>query len=115
VTTLIQDYQFGRIVVDGREYRSDVIVLPDRVKADWWRLEGHRLQVADLEHVLAAAPDVLIVGTGSVGLMRVDHEVTERLKAEGIEVVAARTREACEEYNRRCAEERVAAALHLTC
>ena len=28
----IEDYRFGRIVVNGRAYTSDVIVFPDRVK-----------------------------------------------------------------------------------
>ena len=79
----------GRILIDGREYRSDVIILPEGIKTDWWRLEGHLLQVADLKDVLDAAPDVLIVGTGSSGLMRVADEVAERLTAEGLELVAA--------------------------
>jgi hypothetical protein len=31
----IDSYEFGRIVIDGREYRADVIILPERVVADW--------------------------------------------------------------------------------
>lgn len=112
---MIDSYQFGCIVIDGREYRSDVIILPEGIKADWWRLEGHRLQEDDLKDVFAAAPEVLMVGTGSAGMMRVSDEVAERLKAEGIELVVARTAEACEEYNRRCSKAPAAAALHLTC
>ena len=112
---MIEEYQFGRIVIDGCEYRRDVIILPESIKADWWRLEGHLLQVADLQDVLAAAPDVLIVGTGNSGVMQVADEVRQRLAAEGIELHALRTPLACEEYNRRLGRGDVAAALHLTC
>jgi hypothetical protein len=115
VRLVIDEYGSGRIVIDGREYRGDVIILPTRVKADWWRQEGHRLHVADLDDVLAAAPDVLIVGTGSAGLMRIADEVRQRLSSEGIELLPDRTPRACDEYNRRCGDARVAAALHLTC
>ena len=44
----IEDYRFGRVVIDGRAYTSDVIVFPDRVKDNWWRNEGHELCPADL-------------------------------------------------------------------
>lgn len=33
----IERYSFGSISVGGRSYTSDLIVLPDRIVADWWR------------------------------------------------------------------------------
>ena len=33
----IESYSFGEVVIDGKRYRSDVIVFPDRVKPNWWR------------------------------------------------------------------------------
>src|SRR5438552_3119615 len=45
--TRIDDYRFGRVVVDGEEQTRDVIVLPERVLRDWWRADGHRLVLAD--------------------------------------------------------------------
>jgi pimeloyl-ACP methyl ester carboxylesterase len=48
----IEGYRFGRIVVDGEEQTRDVIVLPDRVVTNWWRADGHKLVLADLEAVL---------------------------------------------------------------
>jgi hypothetical protein len=47
----LEDYSFGRIVVDGDEHTRDLIVLPDRVVANWWRREGHSLVIEDLEQV----------------------------------------------------------------
>ena len=49
--TRIDHYDFGRIVIDGREETRDLIILPDRVVRDWWRQEGHVLVVDDLGEV----------------------------------------------------------------
>ena len=44
----IDSYEFGRIVVDGRAYSQDLILLPDGIQDSWWRQESHLLQIADL-------------------------------------------------------------------
>lgn len=67
----IDDYDFGRIVIDGKTYTSDVIVYPERLDTSWWRKEGHLLQPEDITGVLDAEPEVLIIGTGYSGCMRV--------------------------------------------
>jgi len=111
----ITSYDFGQLSVGGREFRKDVIILPDRVLSPWWRREGHRLDAADLEAVLDAGHGVLVVGTGYHGNMRVPDETRKAVEQRGIELHVARTPEAVAFYNtmRRCAD--VVAALHLTC
>jgi len=112
----IEDYRFGRIVIDGRPYTSDVIVFPDRVKDGWWRNEGHELCLADLEEVVQEKPEVLVVGTGKSGLMRVLPKTEEYLEQQGIKLKVERTAQACQTFNRLCGSgEKVVAALHLTC
>jgi len=74
---MIDSYEFGRIVVDGQAYTSDLIILPDRVDAGWWRKEGHNLCVEDIEQAMSANPDVLVVGTGADGLMKVPDDTRE--------------------------------------
>jgi len=113
---LIDFYEFGHIVVDGIEYKRDIIILPDRVDSDWWRLEGHEFAERDLKKVLGAKPEVLIVGTGMEGRMKVLENAKRRLKEEGIELVAQKTDEAVKTYNELLkAGRRVVAALHLSC
>ena len=58
----IDSYEFGRIVIDGQEYTSDVIILPEGVRGNWWRQEGHVLKPGDLSTVLAAGPKALVIG-----------------------------------------------------
>jgi hypothetical protein len=111
----IDSYSFGRIVIDGRPYTADVIIYPGRVDASWWRQEGHLLQLADLPGVLEDPPEVLVVGVGANGVMKVDPEVERRLAELGVRLVARRSFEACEEYNRLAPTTRTVACIHLTC
>ena len=115
IINMIDSYQFGLIVVNGKRYYSDVIIFPDRVRDSWWRKSGHRLCLDDIAEVIAVNPEVLVVGTGSSGLVKVLPEVKQSLEARGIELIAQPTSEACNTYNQLCHSQRVVAALHLTC
>jgi len=112
---MVDSYSFGRITVDGVLYRSDLIIYPERVDSGWWRESGHSLGLGDLGEVLRYAPQVLIVGQGKFGRMKVEREVVEEARRRGIELRACPTEEAVREYNHRCGEAKVVAALHLTC
>jgi len=82
----------------------------------WWRQQGHALSVPDLEDVMVARPDVLVVGTGYFGRMSVSQETRRYLEGQGIQVRDARTSEAVHDFNELQKEHgRVVAALHLTC
>lgn len=112
----IEQYEFGRIDIAGKTYTSDVIIAPDEVRDGWWRKEGHSLHIDDLAEIVAAQPQVLVVGTGYYGRLHVPAKTREYLEARGIEVREARTGDAVQEFNRLqqdCA--RIVAALHLTC
>jgi hypothetical protein len=115
---LIESYDFGVMVVNGKRYTSDVIVFLDRVIDDWWRKEGHRLYVEDLKEILGGEqkPEVLLVGTGYYGIMKISPEVEKVLKSQGIELVVKPTTEAWQTFNELLASgRRVAGAFHLTC
>ncbi len=113
---MIEAYEFGRITVHGRSYSSDVIVYPDRVDASWWRKEGHELSPDDIGEILKAAPEVLVVGQGASGCMKVLPETGDLLREKGIELRSARTDQACTIFNDLSRQDRkVVAALHLTC
>jgi len=115
IINIVDSYQFGQIVISGKKYTSDVIIFPDRVKESWWRKSGHQLCLDDIAEVLTEKPEVLVVGTGASGLVRVLPEVKQSLDAQGIKLIAEPTSEACNTYNQLCHSQRVVAALHLTC
>jgi hypothetical protein len=111
----IEHYSFGKIIIDGKTYTSDVIIYPEKVDSSWWRKQGHSLHIDDLMNVIADKPELLIVGTGNSGVMVVPQETVSYLKLKGIEVNIARTDEAVKLFNRFQKEKRTIAALHLTC
>ncbi len=112
----IDAYESGRIDIGGKTFTSDVIVLSDEVLDSWWRKEGHRLQIEDLEAVVRAKPEMLVIGTGYFGRMVVPEETRRQLDSLGIDMVTERTGKAVKEFNRLQQQyARVAAALHLTC
>ncbi len=111
----IDSYHFGQIVVNGKNYSSDVVIFPDRVRDNWWKKRGHQLCLDDIAEVLTENPEVLVVGTGTSGLMKVLSEVKQTAQAQGIKLIVETTDKACNTYNRLCHSQRVVAALHLTC
>ncbi len=111
----ITQYSFGKIVINGRAYTSDVIIYPGRVDDKWWRREGHQLQAEDLAAVVEAGPEAVVVGTGDMGLMKVPAQTKAYLESKGIEVRIARTGQAVRLFNELQEKKRTVACLHLTC
>ncbi|MFC1932941.1 MTH938/NDUFAF3 family protein [Chloroflexota bacterium] len=71
----IDSYRFGEIVINGKSYSSDIVISPDRVRDNWCRKTGHELCLEDIAEVIAGNPEVLVVGTGASGLVKVLPEV----------------------------------------
>ena len=112
----ITHYEFGRIRIEGKDYDSDVIISADGVQDQWWRKEGHNLDVEDLGTILQRNPELLIVGSGYYGRMKVPDKTRDYLVEKGVRVEVINTTEAVTKYNelqKECA--RIVAALHLTC
>ncbi|MGH2819310.1 MAG: MTH938/NDUFAF3 family protein [Actinomycetota bacterium] len=112
--TRIDDYRFGRIVVDGTGHDRDVIILPGEVVPNWWREQGHSLVTSDLDQVMDALPQHLIIGTGAYGQMKPRAEALEDLRRKGVEVEVMKTDAAVRRYEE-LDPKTTAAALHLTC
>lgn len=113
---MINSYSFGQIVVDGKRYTSDVIIFPNRIKDNWWRREGHRVSIEELKEVIQEKPEVLVIGTGYFGFMKVPAEVKEHVKGKGIELIIQSTKDACNTFNSFLKSgKKVVAALHLAC
>jgi hypothetical protein len=112
---MITSYGFGKVVIDGIAYNSDVVVYPERTADGWWRKKGHELSKEDIREVLEYGPRLLIVGTGKFGMMKIPEEVASDIRASGIKLVVARTPRAVRLYNEVPPGTRAVAALHLTC
>ena len=113
---MIENYSFGQILIDGKKYNSDLIIFKDHIYDSWWRKEGHNLCIDDIKEIINKKPDVLIIGTGYFGLMKVPKELIENVKSSGTkQVIVKKTGDACNEYNKICKKKNIVAAFHLTC
>lgn len=113
---MIESYKFGKIVIDGKTYSSDLIIYEDKIEDNWWRQKGHSLSPDDIQKVIDAQPDLLIVGTGYSGLMKVPRKTKKFIEEKGIQLIAEKTPNAVKTYNGLSkTDEQVIAALHLTC
>ncbi len=86
----IDAYSFGSITIDGKTYRSDLIIYPDKIDQKWWRKSGHLLQMVDLRQITGYKPEILIIGTGASELMRIDPEVENSSPATSTIISVAR-------------------------
>lgn len=59
--------------------------------------------------------EILIVGTGAQGLLKVPPDTAAHFESSGIILIAEKTDEACRTYNELKNTSKVIAALHLTC
>jgi hypothetical protein len=113
---MIEDYAFGQITIDGRIYRTDVIIYPDgRVQDNWWRSQGHRLKVDDIDELIKSRPQWIVAGTGASGRMRPDTGLEVHLQQLGIRFEALPSAEALARFNRLYSKQPVGACFHLTC
>ena len=112
---MVESYSFGRMKISGNTYTSDLILYPDRIDSSWWRKTGHILCLEDIQEILEEQFEVLIVGTGFMGLMKVDEEVVRYAKSKGFDLIVEKTKQAASIFNTKSPEFKTIAAFHLTC
>ncbi|HEA83856.1 MAG: hypothetical protein H0Z16_08020 [Thermodesulfobacterium sp.] len=117
---MISHYSFGSLKFKDKTYNKDLIIIKtskeEKIFPNWWRKEGHRLQVEDLEEVWKNPVEYLVVGTGAYGVMKVDPEVERKAESLKIKIEAYKTDKAVKRFNELYSSNiTVAGAFHLTC
>ena len=113
---MIDAFSFGRITVDGVPYRNDIKIINNRVISDWWRQSGHRVELTDVEDVVAACPDILVMGTGEPGMMTISGKLRLYLADAGIQLIEEKTPLAVTTFNRLTnTGKSVSAGIHVGC
>lgn len=112
----IDSCSFGRIRVDGKDYRDDLIIYPEKQVVNWWRKDNHSVCFHDIKDVISRKPDLLIVGNGTIGHLRLELSVVRMLQKYNIPCRQAKTQEAAVLFNREIERGvRATGAFHLTC
>jgi hypothetical protein len=107
---------FGTLIIDGKEYSSDVIIYPDgKICDSWKRKKRHRLFMDDITDLIASEPKIIIAGTGKYGILKPEKGLRGLLEKKGINFFAYPIRKAVREYNKICGKIKVGVCFHLSC
>ncbi len=113
---MIEKYVFGKIVVNGVTYTNDIKIIQDTLIPDWWRKSGHQVGMDDVNDILDSETNILVIGTGKFGLMKLTSLLREKLIKKRIVVIEKNTSEAIKIFNQLYKEgKKVSAGFHLTC
>jgi glucokinase len=114
----ITGYHFGEIAIGQKTYAHDIYILVDgtvkKRKKAIAREEyhtAHTLGPKELERVCKAGPEVLFVGTGETGVVKLNDDAHRYLSQRSIECKALSTPQAIEAYNN--STKRKAAVIHI--
>lgn len=112
---MIEDYQFGSMTIDGKNYGNDLWLGAKGVR-QWWRKESHYATREDILEGLKEKPEVVVIGTGASGMMEVGTEAKELISEKKIDLIIKPTGQAVREYNKLAKEgKNLVGFFHLTC
>jgi len=109
---------FGSITIDGKTYdeEDNYIVSWDGEITGLHTAERHVFGRPELEMILKKNPEMVIVGTGDSGLLRISEEVRKLCRDKRIELVEMISKVAIRKFNDAFNQEKkVAAFIHVTC
>jgi hypothetical protein len=73
-------YQGRCLTRNGGHYCQDLKIIGEQIIENWWRKEGHHVDVDDVTDILAVSPELLIIGTGYAGFMEVSDSLRYPLR-----------------------------------
>jgi hypothetical protein len=116
----IDSFNFGFIVVDEKQYSSDIVILPDGTVKERnpgkGRLGSHTISRGEIEALTKARPEVILIGTGVQNMARLARDAEFYLTEPDLDVTLMPSQEVVKKYNQLTEDgEKVAALIHITC
>lgn len=112
--------EFGSITIAGRVYEHDVIIrLDGTVQKRKKKLSkavygtAHIVSLAEIQHVYEPGVELLIIGTGQSGLVKLSDEAVDYLQRQQCQVQLLPTPAALRAWN--AAQGAVSGLFHVTC
>jgi hypothetical protein len=116
----IDSFNFGFIVVDEKQYSSDIVILPDGTVKERTpgkgRLGSHTIARGEIEALTKTQPEVILIGTGVQNMARLAHDAEFYLTEPDLDLTLLPSNEVVKKYNQLIEDgEKVAALIHITC
>lgn len=110
---MIESLKFGNVVVNGKNYDNDIVVLPSGEVKPWWRKEGSRAVIEDFHDMLQLKPKRLIVGNGMYRMLGILPPVRVAIEQLGIRFDVYQSEQAVSEFNKLKEDSSTILALHI--
>jgi len=101
----ITRFEWARFSIHGAVHSAeegvgkDIFLSSEGISA-WHERRGHKLKPGMLARALELKPEVLLIGTGVEGALEIGKKARNAASSAGVQMVAMRTPQACQEYNR---------------
>lgn len=120
---MFEEYRFGMVKFGNEKYQHDIVVyvngkIEKRDKNPSRRKYGtsHVLCAEEIQDLLDEEPEVLVVGSGQSGILRVGEDARKLLSVKNVELVDLPTQKAIVKFNNlKDMGRKVAAVIHVTC
>ncbi|MBU3897012.1 MAG: hypothetical protein KJ697_03725 [Nanoarchaeota archaeon] len=109
----IDSFYFGNMIIKGRKFTNDLSVSWDGEVIP--RKSEHLFTENDFVDIIMKNPEIVVIGTGTAGLMKIAPGVQVKAGIEGIQLVVKPTAQAIEEFNKYAKRNKVIGVFHLTC
>lgn len=106
--------KFGEVSINGKIYYSDMLVCWDG-KIEF-RVKKHIFDMDDFIALLKMKPEVIVIGTGQTGIVKISDEVRQTAEDKKIKLYVDPSPKAVDMFNGLVAQGKKAIALiHTTC
>jgi hypothetical protein len=113
---LINSTEFGSITIDGKIYYTDVIVSWDGEIKEARTFARHFFDSNEFEQLMRKNPEVIVIGTGDSGYLKVSDEARKLCKQRNVEIIDIVSKKAIEKVNENLKRgKRVIGFIHITC
>ncbi len=114
----ITHYSFGKMVIDGKNYDSDLSVSPQGAIKNWsFDYNSHLIEARNFKNLISGDVKTLILGIGYNSAASLSSDALafiEKIKSKGIEVKILSTGKAVKLFNA-SAKKGLLAIFHLNC
>jgi hypothetical protein len=109
----IDSSYFGSIIIDGKKYNKDVVIFWD---GEIQEKDGfHVFSKSELQDLLMRDPELIIIGTGNVGNVKIEPAAEIFARVNGVQLISKLTPQAIEDFNKYSRKKKTIAVLHITC
>jgi hypothetical protein len=110
----IDGTRFGEITINGKPYDSDMTVYWNGELK--YRSKEHTIEADELVSVLVSDPEIIVIGTGQEGVVRIAPEVNQIAENKKVKMFAEKTAKAVDLFNAFADQKKkVVGIFHVTC